>query len=101
MDQRTGATEMAKQAEDTKTIELIPEATKRGRPATGKAMSAAERKRAERERWEDLRTEGTLNDVPITALLDWTARAIRTGWPELVRYYAIEMEDRARANDNP
>ena len=41
---------MAKQIENTKTAELIPMPKKRGRPATGQAMTAAERKRAQRER---------------------------------------------------
>lgn len=39
-----------KQEQDNKTIELIPEIKKRGRPATGEAMTAAERKKAQRHR---------------------------------------------------
>lgn len=38
-----------KQAEDTKTVDMLdPAPPKRGRPVTGKAMTAAERKRKSR-----------------------------------------------------
>ena len=38
-----------KQAEDTKTVDMLdPAPAKRGRPPTGKAMTAAERKRKSR-----------------------------------------------------
>lgn len=41
---------MAKQIEDSKTPDMLGEPKRRGRPATGQAMSAAERKRRQRER---------------------------------------------------
>lgn len=43
---------MARQTEDKKTLALpgVPEPKRRGRPASGNAMSAAERKRLQRQR---------------------------------------------------
>lgn len=51
-----------KDQHDTVTGELIPAAKKRGRPATGKAMTAAQRKAAQRAR--DRETAGMLRDAP-------------------------------------
>lgn len=44
---------MAKQPDDKKTIELLPMPPKRGRPATGKAKTDAERQAAVRKRKQD------------------------------------------------
>lgn len=52
-----------KQVEDTATLDMLPQPKKRGRPATGKAKTGAERMAARRER---LREEGR---VEITAFV--------------------------------
>lgn len=39
---------------DTSTLELLPLPKRRGRPSTGKALTAAQRKRAQRERDDQL-----------------------------------------------
>lgn len=88
-----------KDANDTKTAELIDTPKRRGRPASGQAMSAAERKKAQRNRWLDMRMRGDLSDVPVSALLDWITRAVRIGAPELVELYAGELAARARVID--
>ena len=85
-----------KDAADNMTAELIPMPKKRGRPATGKAMTAAERKRAQRAR--DRRTDVRLivdapNKVPnrvlinevtqgddYVAFLAWLEVGERKGW---------------------
>lgn len=85
-----------KDAHETKTAELLDSTKRRGRPASGKAMSAAARKQAQRERWLDMQMSGDLAAVPVTALLDWMQRAVRIGAPELVHYYAAELAGRAR-----
>lgn len=85
-----------KDAADNMTAELIPMPKKRGRPATGKAMTAAERKRAQRAR--DRRTDvGLIVDAPnkvpnrvlinevtqgddYVAFLAWLEVGERKGW---------------------
>ncbi|UGA37663.1 hypothetical protein JOS77_27445 [Chromobacterium haemolyticum] len=44
---------MAKDMNDSATLELIPAAKKRGRPASGKALTNADRQRLFRERKKD------------------------------------------------
>lgn len=57
---------MAKQIEDTNTVDLVGNIpARRGRPPTGKAMSAAERKRMSRER---LGVAGRGIDLPLDVL---------------------------------
>jgi hypothetical protein len=48
---------MAKQIEDNRTDELLPMPAKRGRPATGKAMSNAKRQKIYREKHKTLTTK--------------------------------------------
>jgi hypothetical protein len=60
---------MAKQAEDTKTGEL-PGLTRRGRPPAGdRAMTAAERQRAYRERLAEERHGGKPSDLSRVTLM--------------------------------
>lgn len=69
-----------KQQEDQKTIEIsFP--TKRGRPATGKARTAAQRKSDQRARdltkaWE----EKDLINVTDTGLISMLSQATKPGW---------------------
>lgn len=84
-----------KDAADHLTAELFPAPKKRGRPATGKAMTAAERKRAQRARDRD--QAGMIGDAPnrvpprviaatleresgYLALLAWLELGERNGW---------------------
>lgn len=76
---------------------------KRGRPATGKAMTAAERKRAQRERerqqiWGDFDIMGNWQNLTMTALLEGMASAVRAGSVVLVEMIAAELARRAAAN---
>jgi hypothetical protein len=83
------------------TISIAPK--KRGRPATGKAMTAAERKRAQRERerqqiWGDFDIMGNWQNLTMTALLEGMASAVRAGSVVLVEMIAAELARRAAAN---
>lgn len=79
MHETGGVKEMAKQIEDTVTAELP--LVKRGRPATGKAMTPAERKRAQRERQKKVvwGSEEVLKKAPITSLLAEIPNLMRAG----------------------
>ena len=82
---------------------LSIEPKKRGRPATGKAMTAAERKRAQRERerqqiWGDFDIMGNWQNLTMTALLEGMASAVRAGSFVLVEMIAAELARRAAAN---
>lgn len=93
---------MKDQADKVK-AELIPMPKKRGRPATGKAMTAAERKRAQRERerqqiWGDFDIMGNWQNLTMTALLEGMASAVRAGSVGLVEMIAAELARRAAAN---
>lgn len=76
---------------------------KRGRPKTGTAMTAAQRKKAQRrnavQALRDAR-EGTckLGQISLTALYTELQTAVRLGEVELVRVIAKELEARAVAN---
>lgn len=87
-----------KDTADNLTADLLGQ-SKRGRPSSGKALSAAARKKAQRDRWLDMQMKGDLSAVPITALLDWIQRAVRIGAPELVQFYAEELATRAQSID--
>lgn len=69
--------------------ELIPTPTKRGRPTTGRAMTAAERKQAQRKRALDILYHGSLDELPTAMLIEriphllaaehqWTLAAVLT-----------------------
>lgn len=104
-------------------IDAFPAAPKRGRPATGKALTAAERKRRQRERERE-----TARDLPAAfaasknglfqgdtleqakarvsaanekMIFEWISRAIASGWPELVKALSQELIARAQMHDKP
>jgi len=78
---------MAKQLEDTVTAELLPMPKKRGRPATGHAMSAAARKRAQRERsTQKLSSDWTVTDcIHLLELPDLTENEYSEAYYQLMR----------------
>ncbi len=85
---------------DLKTADMHPPAPKkRGRPATGSALTAAERKRnqrnADRERLECFRVSDG-KPVTVTGLIEAVARAARLGLPDLLMEYAQQLADRIR-----
>lgn len=91
-----------KDTADKLTAELIEPAKKRGRPATGKAMTAAERKRAQRERDRHAFTaiEGESGkkepqDMSVTALIENLQHAVSKGWAIDARELADELVKRA------
>ena len=57
-----------KDAHDSKTLDLIPTPAKRGRPRTGRAMTAAEKQAAYRARKSALTVTVTINREDINAL---------------------------------
>lgn len=87
---------MAKQAEDKVTADLLGEPKKRGRPATGKALSGAERQRRLRERsksavWGDGDLMAALLHLPMSGLLEELGHAQRAGSVEIVRRICDEI----------
>lgn len=84
---------MAKQIEDTLTPDMLGEQKKRGRPATGKAMTAAERQQkrrreATRKIWgpgADLTTASTSD------LLEEMAGAVRGGYLYMAEAISAEL----------
>lgn len=69
---------MKDQADNVK-AELIPMPKKRGRPATGKAMSAAERKAAQRAQLPGYNMDVSLHQCSETALNAAMQRALSKG----------------------
>lgn len=89
---------MAKQPEDTKTPDLLGEPKRRGRPATGKAMTAAERKRAQRERDREAFWKCTpAGEMSTTGLLESLAYAVHRGLSIDAKEIAAELVKRAEA----
>lgn len=87
---------------DKFTTELIKPAKPRGRPATGNAMSAAERKRAQRmrDRHAFKAIEGETGkkepqDMSVTALIENLQHAVSKGWAIDARELADELVKRA------
>ena len=75
-----------------------PTPKKRGRPATGQALSAAERKRKSRERAQTAISESNdWSTVPLTALLERYAKAMAQGAPNMARLIALELVARAES----
>ena len=70
---------MAKQPEDNRTMDLLEQPKRRGRPPTGKALSGAERQARHRVRRE-VRADNVESDardvVALWALLDASERAL-------------------------
>ena len=80
-----------KDASDNKTLELIPAVKKRGRPATGNAMTAAERMRKMRRRIADI----PYSQMSLTCIYEWLAYAVRNGYPASVDLIYEELRSRA------
>lgn len=108
MPERNGKTEgrnsgeeiiMAKQAEDLKTIELLPKQAKRGRPTSGKAMSAAERKRAQRAKDKTMlwHKSNAITDVTTEGLLLGLAECVKGGNLAVLEQITAELKARAQA----
>lgn len=66
-----------KDAAETRTADLLPTPKKRGRPATGTAMTAAERKRAQREHLPGYSMDISMTECSDTALFTAMQRARR------------------------
>lgn len=93
-----------KDTADKLTADLIEPAKKRGRPATGKALTAAERKRRQRERDRHSFTaiEGengsqAPHEMSMSALIENLSYAVSRGWAIDARKLADELVKRARA----
>lgn len=92
---------MAKQAEDLKTIDLLPAPTKRGRPESGKAMTATQRKKAQRARDEELiwgsdeLTAERLEQVSMDGLLNCLAECVRKCYMGVFDQVTNELRRRA------
>lgn len=85
---------------DKQTQDAFP-AKRRGRPPTGNAMTAAEKKRAQRERdqfayWGD--TKPDMSAITQTGLLEILAKAVSLGQPHLAKQVADELVRRAKIN---
>lgn len=85
-------------SKDTKTADLLPAPKKRGRPATGHALSAAERKRLQRRRFADVCPPGEdLARIPLEALYRKASKFIKWGDDGLLQEVCQELLRRARA----
>lgn len=90
---------MAKDVTDTKTLEMHEVPKKRGRPKTGEAKSAAQRKREQRERDREILYGGNyaenLRKVSIEGLLRECREVIAHGkWDDLMNLITEEMTRR-------
>lgn len=81
---------------DKKTISLIPTAKNRGRPSTGSAMTAAQRKAEQRKRDRHIITNENLSDATITALCEQLQHKVSMGDVDLVKGITLELMKRAR-----
>ena len=85
---------------DKKTIHLIPELKKRGRPSTGTALTPAERKARQRDR--DTRktinavASGGFNAISTTGLLEQLSSAISLKNYDLAKVLASHLVKRAK-----
>jgi len=86
---------------DLKTTDMHPPPPpkkKRGRPSTGSARTAAERKRAQRKR-DEARFRQVPSDhtnVTVTGMLERIALCATLGMPDALLRYAHELADRIR-----
>jgi hypothetical protein len=83
---------------DTKTVDLLSGAKKRGRPVTGRAMSAAERKRLSRERAREY--DADLSSLPVEELLRRAGRHVAKGYDALLAEVLSELLVRCRSVDS-
>lgn len=88
-----------KDAADTRTADLLPTPKKRGRPATGTAMTAAERKRAQREQLPGFSMDVSITGCSDTALFAAMQRARRDRKIVIAEMLAAEYLRRITAND--
>lgn len=85
-------------AKDSQTGDLLPVPKKRGRPATGRALSAVERKRLQRKRHKDVcPPDEDLTQVPLEALYRKASKFIKWGDDGLLQEVCSELLRRARA----
>lgn len=86
---------------DTQTTDMHQLPKKRGRPSTGSARTAAERKRAQRKRdaarFSQVPCDYT--SVTVTGMLERIATAAKVGMPDALMMYAQELADRIRAQN--
>lgn len=85
-----------KDPKDNKTISLIPDPKLRGRPSTGSAMTAAQRKAEQRKRDRQLVTNENLTDATTTALCEQLQHRVSIGDVDLVKGITLELMKRAR-----
>lgn len=83
-------------------IDTTPEKRKRGRPATGKAISAQERKRQQRRRsFEEFCVhinDVNLNSVSLTAMLEHIPKAVKLGRVDLVEKIMLRIVKITKGN---
>lgn len=94
-----------KDAADNKTPDMIDTAKKRGRPATGKAKTAAERKRAQRKRDRHnmsgaFRNKVDWETITTSALCDELRNCTEGGFPSLTAAIMKELAKRAMKNED-
>jgi len=89
---------MPKDKNDNKTIDAFP-AKKRGRPATGSAMTAADRKRQQRLRDANIFSgELDIKDVTVTALIENMSSAVSSGNSGALSMIYKELARRTKLN---
>ena len=88
---------------DSKTADLLSQPKRRGRPPTGEAMTAAERKRRQRQadRNRILESMSDGKPVTVTGLIEAIGKAAHLGLPVLVMQYAQQLADRIQADKKP
>lgn len=91
---------MAKQIEDNRTMDMLPLPSKRGRPVSGCAMSAAERMRLRRDRdkarlWD---SGGDVTFMTVSGLIENLRECVSAGRVDMAREIADELMNRAEAN---
>lgn len=94
-----------KDAADNKTLNTIETAKKRGRPATGQAKSAAERKREQRKR-DSHKISGAFGNkvdwstISTSALCDELQKCTEGGFASLAATIMKELAERAMENED-
>ena len=94
-----------KDAANNKTLDMIETAKKRGRPATGQAKSAAERKREQRKR-DSHKIAGAFGNkvdwstITTSALCDELQKCTEGGFPGLAATIMKELAERAMENED-
>lgn len=76
---------------------MLAEPKRRGRPATGQAMSAAERKRKQRRRAMSM-VFNDLQKAPLTSILSELSHHVSDGHVAEVQKIATELIKRAQTN---